>query len=210
MAYTAIAMASGVWLAVDWTMLDNEEPFDDIKAAERDWIAVQLPIPVDPALDAQVLHRVMRIMRELAAIDMPDGLTVACAPRTGPASSCGHGSRRRGRRTKATENPHRARSIVCEAPVAAWQGVVGLTGQRGAIPLWGPESKERAIIAHMTHWVRQRLRETGYGLCTPVTGMQEGSGNERMRNMAWAIAATGTAAGSPSRRDVKRLLGLLG
>ena len=69
-------MASGNWLAVDWTMIDNEEAFDDIEAAERDWIAVQLPIPVNSVLDAQVLHRVMRILRELAAMDMPDGLTV--------------------------------------------------------------------------------------------------------------------------------------
>ena len=36
-------MASSVWLVVDWTMLDNKELFDDIKAVERDWIAVQLP-----------------------------------------------------------------------------------------------------------------------------------------------------------------------
>ena len=76
LAYTAIAMASGVWLTVDWTMIDNEEPFDNIEAAERHWIAIQLPIPVDPALDAQVLHRVTRILRALAAMDMPDGLTV--------------------------------------------------------------------------------------------------------------------------------------
>ena len=62
----------------------------------------------------------------------------------------------------------------------------------------------------MTHRVRQRLRETGYGLCTPVTGVHEGSGNERVRKMAWGITVTGTAAGAPSRRDVKRLLELLG
>ena len=94
--------------------------------------------------------------------------------------------------------------------MAAWQGLLGLTGQRGAIPLWGPESKERAIIAHMTHRVRKRLRETGYGLCTPpVTGMHEGSGNERVRKMAWGIAATGTAPRSAIRRDVKGLLELL-
>ena len=94
--------------------------------------------------------------------------------------------------------------------MAAWQGLLGLTGQRGAIPLWVPERNERAIIAHMTHRVRQRLRETGYGLCTPVTGVHEGSGNERVRKMAWGIAATGTGAGSPCRRDVKGLLELLG
>ena len=62
----------------------------------------------------------------------------------------------------------------------------------------------------MMHRVRQRLQETGYGLCTPVAGMHEGSGNERVTKMAWGIAATGTPAGSPSRRDVKRLLELLG
>ena len=76
LAYTAITMVSGVWRAVDWTMIDNEEPFDEIEAAERNWIAVQFPIPVDPPLDAQVLRRAMRILRELAAMDMPDGLTV--------------------------------------------------------------------------------------------------------------------------------------
>ena len=124
-------MASGVWLAVDWTMLDNEEPFDDIKAAARDWIAVQLPIPVDPALDAQVLRRVMRILRELAAMDMPDGLTVE-----GPRAPDGSGELVRARVAPSWE-AHESdgesapgQIIVCEAPVAAWQGLLGLSGQR--------------------------------------------------------------------------------
>ncbi len=126
LAYTAIALAAGVWLAVDWTMIDNEEPFDDTEAEERDWIAVQLPIPADPALDARALHWAMRILSELAAMDMPDGLTVK-GPRApdGPASSCGHGSRRRGRRTKETENPRRARSLCAKRRWRPGRGCLG-------------------------------------------------------------------------------------
>ena len=132
LAYTAIALAAGVWLGVDWTMIDNEEPFDDIEAAERDWIAVQLPIPVNPALDAQALHRAMRILRELAAMDMPDGLTME-----GPRAPDGSGELVRARVAPPRE-AHESDGesapgpiIVCEAPVAAWQGLLGLTGQRG-------------------------------------------------------------------------------
>ena len=141
LAYTAIALAAGVWLAVDWTMIDNEEPFDDTEAEERDWIAVQLPIPVEPALDAQALHRAMRILRELAAMDMPDGLTAE-----GPRAPDGSGELVRARVAppwEAHESDGESAPgpiIVCEAPVAAWQGLLGLAGQRGAIPLWGPES----------------------------------------------------------------------
>ena len=210
LAYTAIALAAGVWLAVDWTMIDNEEPFDEFEAAERDWIAVQLPIPADPALDAQALHRAMRILSELAAMDMPDGLTVE-----GPRAPDGSGALVRARFALPRE-PHEREGesvpgefIVCEAPVAAWQGLLGLIGQPGAIPLWGPESNERAIIAHMTHRLRERLRETGYGLGTPVTGVHEGSGHKRVRKLAWGIAATGAEAAPSSRRDVKRLLARL-
>ena len=141
----------------------QKEPFDDAEAEERDWIAVQLPIPADAALDAQVLHRAMRILRELAAMDMPDGLTVE-----GPRAPEGSGELVRARGAppwEAQESDGESAPgpiIVCEAPVAAWQGLLGLPGQRGATPLWGAESKERAIVAHMTHRVRQRLRETGY------------------------------------------------
>ena len=115
LAYTAIALAAGVWLAVDWTMVDNEEPFDDIEAEELDWIAIQVPIPADAALDARALHRAMRILSELAVMDMPDGLTVE-GPRApdGSGELVRHGSRRRGRRTKATENPRRARSLFAK------------------------------------------------------------------------------------------------
>ena len=210
LAYTAVALAAGVWLAVDWTMIDNEEPSDEIEAAERNWIAVQLPIPVDSALDARALRQAMRILGELAAMDMPDGLTLE-----GARAADGSGALVRARvapRWEARESDGEfapGEIIVCEAPVASWQGLLGLTGQPGAIPLWGPESKERVIIAHMTHRLRERLRETGYGLCTPVTGMHEGIGNERVRTMAWGIAATGTVAGSSSRGDVKRLLEML-
>ena len=177
-------------------MLGNEEPFDDIEAAERDWIGVQPPIPVDPVPDAQVLSRVMRILREIAAMDMPDGHTME-----GPCAPEGSGELVRARVARSWEAHDRdgksapGQIIVCEAPVAAWQGLLGPNRQRGAIPLWGPESKERAIIAHMTHRVRQQLGESGYGLCTSVMGMQEGSGNERVRKIAWGISATGTAPG---------------
>ena len=115
LAYTAIALTAGVWLAVDWTMIDNEEPFDDIEAEERDWIAIQVPIPADPVLNARALHRAMRILSELAAMDMPDGLTVE-----GPRAPDGSGElvrvrvACRGRRTKATENPRRARSLCAK------------------------------------------------------------------------------------------------
>ena len=91
LAYTATALAAGVCLAADWTMIDNEEPLDDFASAERDWTAVQLPVPVGPGLDTQVLHRVIRTMREFAAMDMPDGLTAK-----GPRAPNGSGALVRG------------------------------------------------------------------------------------------------------------------
>ena len=128
----------------------------------------------------------MRILRELAAMDMPDGLTVE-----GPRAPDGSGELVRSRVAppwEAHESDGESapgQIIVREAPVAAWQGLLGMTGQRGAIPLWGPESKERAIIAHMTHRVRQRLRETGYGHARRQRereGEENGVGDRRNRD----------------------------
>ena len=143
-------------------------------------------------------------------MDRPDGLTTE-----GPRAPDGSGALVRARLALPWE-PHVGEGettpdtlIVCEAPVAAWQGLLGLTGQPGAIPLWGPENSERAIIAHMTHRLRERLRETGHGLCTPVTGVHEGSGDKRARKMAWGIAATGAKPATSRRRDVERVLARL-
>ena len=128
---------------MDWTMIDNEEPFDDTEAEERDWIAVQLPIPADAALDAQVLHRAMRILRELVAMDMPGGLTVEC-----PRAPEWSGELVRAR----VAPPWEAQENDGGCPDSGGQH---RSGARKA------KSKERAIVAHTTHRVRQRLRETG-------------------------------------------------
>ena len=207
LAYTAIALASGVCLDSDWTAIDNEAPFDDTEAADRDWIAIQFPIPEAAALDAKALRRTMQILRELAAMDRPDGLTVE-----GQRAPDGSGAVMRARLAPAwpgqEEDGESAPGdiMVCEAPVAHWQGLPGLAGQSGAIPLWGWESMGSAVVSHTAHRLRKRLRESGYGLCSRVTVMYDGSGEERIRKMAWAIAATGTAGARPSRTDVTRLL----
>ena len=116
-------MASGVWLAVDRMMIDNDESFDDIEAAERDWIAVQLPIPVDSALDAQVVRRMMRILRELAAMDMPDGLTVE-----GPRAPDGSGDLVRARVAPPWEAQNRRRRIRAGADHCVRSAGGGLAG----------------------------------------------------------------------------------
>ena len=48
LAYTAIALAAGEWLTVDWTMIDNEEPFDEIEAGERQLDRGPAPHPGGP------------------------------------------------------------------------------------------------------------------------------------------------------------------
>ena len=64
-------------------MIDNEQSFDEVDAVKRKWIAVHFPILVDSALIEQVVHRVMRILRELAAMDIPDGIYGGRSARSG-------------------------------------------------------------------------------------------------------------------------------
>ena len=119
LAYTAIALVSGQWFAPDWSSVDMEVPLDEDEAETRDWIAVQVPIPGPTGLDALALKRSIQILGALASMDRPDGLTV-------------EGPKVAGDERADDEEPERPDLIVCEAPIAAWRSVFGLTGTRRA------------------------------------------------------------------------------
>ena len=203
LAYTVIALATGVWLPADWSRIDSEVPFDE--AEERNWIAIQIPIPGVTTLTAGALHRSMQILRALAAMDRPDGLSVESAP-----AGDGKGTLMRARpapRWRAEDKGLVSDDIiVCQAPLAPWQGLLELTRAPGSIALRGADSVESAAAAHAAHRLRLRLRESGYRLCTQVTVMHDGSGGKRAGAMAWGIARTDSASGAASGRELKLLL----